>query len=157
MQMRQKQSLQEIRQMQFGVAYDGWEAGWRPIFHAQEERREGRLCVSVPADQCLPSIRRRLQSHGFTTAWGQLRGTLAVQRRLTTRITCKNGRTQHLGKATRPEPNFVRLYPALVSTTRQRCPETRHLNRHHQRKRRATRGKFTSQRVDIEVTHWLVA
>ena len=89
------------------------ELGLRPIFHSKEERTDGHLFISVLAYQFVQSIRRRLQAQGIETSWAGLREVLSVQRRVTASFTQKDGRTLHVRKTTRPEPDLVRIYDAL--------------------------------------------
>lgn len=89
------------------------ELGLRPIFHSKEARTDGHLFISVLAYQFVQTLRTRLQAHGITTSWAGLRETLSVQRRVTASFTQKDGRTLHVRKATRPEPDLARLYDAL--------------------------------------------
>ena len=89
------------------------ELGLRPIFHSKEERSDGHLFISVLAYQFVQVIRRRLKDQGILASWSTLREILSVQRRVTATFTQKDGRTLHVRKSTRPEPDLVRLYDAL--------------------------------------------
>ncbi len=89
------------------------ELGLRPIFHSKEERSDGHLFISVLAYQFVQAIRQRLLAHGIHESWTVLRDVLSVQRRVTASFVQKDGRTLHVRKATRPEPDLLRLYDAL--------------------------------------------
>ena len=89
------------------------ELGLRPIFHSKEERSDGHLFISVLAYQLVQTIRQRLRAHGIHDSWSSLREVLAVQRRVTASFVQKDGRTLHVRKTTRPEPDLLRLYDAL--------------------------------------------
>jgi transposase len=89
------------------------ELGLRPIFHSKEDRTDGHLFISVLAYQFVQTIRHRLKLQGIHDSWAALREVLSVQRRVTASFTQKDGRTLHVRKATRPEPDLVRLYQAL--------------------------------------------
>ncbi len=89
------------------------ELGLRPIFHSKEERSDGHLFISVLAYQFVQAIRQRLKAHGIHDSWSSLRDVLAVQRRVTASFVQKDGRTLHVRKTTRPEPDLLRLYDAL--------------------------------------------
>jgi hypothetical protein len=89
------------------------ELGLRPIFHSKAERAAGHLFISVLAYQLVQVIRRRLKAQDIHTSWAGLREVLAVQRRVTVSFTQRDGRTLHVRKATRPEPDLVRIYDAL--------------------------------------------
>ncbi|MDP1606772.1 MAG: hypothetical protein Q8L93_09055, partial [Rhodocyclaceae bacterium] len=58
-------------------------------------------------------IRQRLRAHGIHESWSGLREVLSIQRRVTASFVQKDGRTLHVRKATRQEPDLVRLYDAL--------------------------------------------
>ncbi len=89
------------------------ELGLRPIFHSKEERSDGHLFISVLAYQFVQTIRLRAAAHGIHDSWSGLREVLAVQRRVTASFVQKDGRTLHVRKATRPEPDLLRFYDAL--------------------------------------------
>lgn len=89
------------------------ELGLRPIFHSKEERSDGHLFISVLAYQFVQAIRQRLKAHGIHESWSGLREVFSVQRRVTASFAQKDGRTLHVRKATRPEPDLRRLYDAL--------------------------------------------
>ncbi len=89
------------------------ELGLRPIFHSKEERSDGHLFISVLAYQFVQTIRQRLRAHGIHDSWSSLRAVLAVQRRVTASFVQKDGRTLHVRKTTRPEPNLLHIYDAL--------------------------------------------
>jgi hypothetical protein len=89
------------------------ELGLRPIFHSKEERTDGHLFISVLAYQFVLVIRRRLSAYGIHDAWSGLCVVLSVQRRVTASFVQKDGRTLHVRKTTRPEPDLLRLYEAL--------------------------------------------
>lgn len=89
------------------------ELGLRPIFHSKEARADGHLFISVLAYQFVQATRQRLRLHGIHDSWTSLREVLSVQRRVTASFVQRDGRTLHVRKATRPEPDIVRLYDAL--------------------------------------------
>ncbi len=90
------------------------ELGLRPIFHSKEERSDGHLFISVLAYQFVQTIRQRLRAHGIHDSWSSLRALLAVQRRVTASFGQKDGRTLHVRKTTRPEPDLLHIYDALA-------------------------------------------
>ena len=89
------------------------ELGLRPIFHSKEERSDGHLFISVLAYQFVQTIRQRLRTHGIHDSWSSLREVLTVQRRVTASFVQRDGRTLHVRKTTRPEPDLLHLYDAL--------------------------------------------
>ena len=89
------------------------ELGLRPVFHHQEQRVDGHLFITVLAYQCVQLIRRRLREQGMDERWSTLRDTLASQRRVTATFQRAAGRTLHVRKATRAEPDARAIYQAL--------------------------------------------
>ena len=94
------------------------ELGLRPVFHSKEERADGHLFITVLAYQCVQAIRLNLKKAGINASWAQLRESLAVQRRVTTSLRRKDGRTIHVRKSTWAEPDLRAIYQALaISST----------------------------------------
>nr|VFJ73489.1 MAG: Transposase [Candidatus Kentron sp. FM]VFJ73948.1 MAG: Transposase [Candidatus Kentron sp. FM]VFK20845.1 MAG: Transposase [Candidatus Kentron sp. FM] len=85
------------------------EMGLRPIFHSKEERSDGHLFITVLAYQFVKLIRLTLGKHGHHGSWHSLRQVLAVQRRVTATFRRADGRTLHVRKATRPEPEQLAI------------------------------------------------
>jgi len=94
------------------------ELGLRPVFHSKEIRSDGHLFITVLAYQCVQAVRLNLKKAGINASWAQLRDTLAVQRRVTTSLRRKDGRTIHVRKSTWAEPDLMAIYQALaISST----------------------------------------
>lgn len=89
------------------------ELGLRPVFHSKEDRSDGHLFITVLAYQCVQAIRVNLKKAGINGSWTQLRDMLAVQRRVTTSLRRKDGRTVHVRKSTWAEPDLMEIYQAL--------------------------------------------
>lgn len=89
------------------------EFGLHPIFHHKEERAEGHLFITVLVYPLVQLIRHQLAGHGIRERWCTLRDTLAGQCRITAMFNRGDGRTLHVRKATRPEPDQARIYQAL--------------------------------------------
>ncbi|MDR1275216.1 MAG: IS1634 family transposase [Candidatus Accumulibacter sp.] len=89
------------------------ELGLRPIHHSREDRVDGHLFLSVLAYQFVQFLRTRLMSQGIQESWARLRTTLSLQRRVTVTFTQRDGRSLNVRKATRAEPDLLRLYRAL--------------------------------------------
>lgn len=85
----------------------------RPIDHSKGSRCDGHLFISVLADQCVQLIRRRLKAQGIDHNWTTLRQILSVQRRVMVSFTCKDARTLHPRKSTRPELKLQAIYQTL--------------------------------------------
>ena len=89
------------------------ELGLRPIFHQTPKRAEGHLFITVIAYQLVQTIRRRLAEDGERQSWAGLRHILEGQQRVTATFRRKDGRTLHVRKATRAEPQQHAIYQAL--------------------------------------------
>lgn len=89
------------------------ELGLRPIYHHKQTRVDGHLFITVLAYQLVQLIRYRLAGHGIHARWASLRDTLASQCRVTATFNRPDGRTLHVRKATRPEPDQSAIYQAL--------------------------------------------
>jgi transposase len=83
--------------------------GLRPVFHRIDRRVEGHLFISVLAYHFVHTLRTQLKAHGINDSWNTLRQTLAIQRRVTTTLQRRDGRTVHVRKATRPKPRHQTL------------------------------------------------
>ena len=90
------------------------ELGLRPVFHQKEDRSDGHLFITVLAYQCMQVLRTQLQKAGIDASWASLRKTLAVQRRVTTSLRRRDGRTVHVRKSTVAEPALMAIYQALA-------------------------------------------
>lgn len=89
------------------------ELGLRPVFHQKEDRSDGHLFMTVLAYQCVQLLRTPLKKAGIGDSWAMLRKTLSVQRRVTTSLRRKDGRTVHVRKSTVAEPALMAIYQAL--------------------------------------------
>ena len=78
--------------------------GFRPVFHQIDRRVEGHLFISVLAYPFVHMLRLQLKAEGIDDSWQTLRELLARQRRVTATLLRRDGRTVHVRKATRPEP-----------------------------------------------------
>ncbi len=89
------------------------ELGLRPIFHRTQGRSDGHLFITVIAYQMVQTIRRRLGEKGEGESWASLRAILEGQQRVTATFRRKDGRTLHVRKATRAEPEQQKIFRAL--------------------------------------------
>ena len=89
------------------------ELGLRPIYHSTEARVDGHLFITVLAYQCVQVIRKQLGQADLHQSWSSLRDTLSVQRRVTTSLRQRDGRTLNLRKSTVAEPDLMQIYQAL--------------------------------------------
>ena len=59
------------------------------------------------------TIRMRLKSKGINLSWEAIRNRLSTQVRITTTLQRRDGRTVHVRKASRPEPQQQQIVAAL--------------------------------------------
>ncbi len=93
------------------------ELGLRPIYHRTPRRAEGHLFITVIAYQLVQVIRRRLAERADgdlrSASWIALRRILGGRQRVTATFKRADGRTLHVRKATRPEPQQHAILEAL--------------------------------------------
>lgn len=89
------------------------ELGLRPVFHHQPQRCDGHLFNTVLAYQFVQLIHHQLKAKDIHASGDTLRTTLAGQYRVTATCRRADGRTLHVRKATRAEPEQLRIYQAL--------------------------------------------
>ena len=87
--------------------------GLRPVHHRIERRVDAHLFISVLAYYFVHTIRLQLKAQGIHHSWPTLRHTLATQVRITATLQRRDGRTVHVRKASRPEPQQQKIYSAL--------------------------------------------
>ena len=93
------------------------ELGLRPIHHRTPRRAEGHLFITVIAYQLVQVIRRHLAERGDgpiqSASWTTLRRILGGRQRVTATFKRADGRTVHVRKATRAEPQQQAILDAL--------------------------------------------
>jgi transposase len=89
------------------------ELGLRPVYHTKQERVDGHLFITVLAYQAVQVLRTKLKEAGIHQSWAGLRDTLTIQRRVTASFKQRDGRTMHVRKATKAEPDLMAIYKAL--------------------------------------------
>ncbi len=89
------------------------ELGLRPIYHHKEERSDGHLFITVLAYQLVQFIRRTLRGKEINDSWLTLRQMLSNQCRITATFCRTDKRTLHVRKASKAEPDQLRIYNAL--------------------------------------------
>ena len=87
--------------------------GLRPVFHRVDRRVEGHLFISVLAYHFVHMLRLQLKAKGIDDSWQTLRDTLATQQRVTVTMQRRDGRTVHVRKASRPEPQHQKINAIL--------------------------------------------
>ena len=89
------------------------ELGLRPIYHHKQERSDGHLFITVLAYQMVQLIRHRLREEGRNDSWKRIREIMNNQHRITATFRRQDGRTLHIRKATRAEPEQKAIYQIL--------------------------------------------
>jgi transposase len=89
------------------------ELGLRPGYHPSENRLDGHLFITVLAYQLVQIIRKRLAEKGLHARWHTLRNLLNGQQRVTATFRRADGLALHVRKATRAEPEQLKIYQAL--------------------------------------------
>lgn len=89
------------------------ELGLRPIYHHKEERCDGHLFITVLAYQMVQYIRRHLGDTLDHACWARIRQIMNNQHRITATFRRRDGRTLHVRKATRAEPEQREIYRCL--------------------------------------------
>ena len=94
------------------------ELGLRPIHHHKPRRAEGHLFITVIAYQLVQVIRTRLAERGGdesnrTASWTTLKRILGGRQRVTVTFKRTDGRTLHVRKATRQQPQQKAILDAL--------------------------------------------
>ena len=87
--------------------------GLRPVFHQIDRRVEGHLFISVLAYHFVHMLRLQLKAKGIDDSWETLREAMSTQRRVTATLQRRDGRTVHVRKASRPEPQHHKLNAIL--------------------------------------------
>ena len=97
------------------------EPGLRPIHHHKPRRAEGHLFITVIAYQLVQVIRTRLAERGDesnrTASAATLKRILGGRQRVTVTFKRTDGRTLHVRKATRPEPQQKAILDTLGITS----------------------------------------
>lgn len=89
------------------------ELGLRPVFHHKTDRVSGHLFISVLAYHVVHTIRLQLKGAGMHLSWEGVRRILRPQTRITVELRRADGKTVHIRKASRPEPQQQAIYQAL--------------------------------------------
>jgi transposase len=94
------------------------ELGMRPNFHQKEDRIEGHLFITLLAYHLVHTIRTQLKSQGIHDSWETIRRKLENQQRITVSLKREDGKTVHVRKTTRAEPQQKAIYDALGISAR---------------------------------------
>lgn len=89
------------------------ELGLRPVYHHKEERVNGHIFITLIAYHLVQTLRLQLKSQGCHDSWQTIRRTMENQQRITVTLQREDGKTIHLRKATKAEPQQVAIYKML--------------------------------------------
>lgn len=92
------------------------ELGLRPVYHHKEERVSGHIFITLIAYHLVQTIRMQLKSQGCHDSWQTIRRTMENQQRITVILKREDGKTIHLRKATKAEPQQTAIYKMLGIT-----------------------------------------
>jgi transposase len=95
------------------------ELGLRPIYHHKEERVSGHIFITLIAYHLVQTLRYQLKGEKINDSWQTIRRTMENQQRVTVILQREDGKTIHLRKATKAEPQQVVIYQALSISA---CP-----------------------------------
>jgi len=89
------------------------ELGLRPVYHHKEERVNGHIFITLCAYHLVQTLRSQLKAQGIHDSWQTIRRKMENQQRITVVLKREDGKTIHLRKATRAEPQQKEIYDAL--------------------------------------------
>lgn len=89
------------------------ELGLRPIYHHKEERVSGHIFITLIAYHLVQTLRYPLKAEKINDSWQTIRRKMENQQRVTVILRRKDGKTIHLRKATKAEPQQSVIYKAL--------------------------------------------
>ena len=86
------------------------ELGLRPIYHHKEKRVSGHIFITLMAYHLVQTLRCQLKAKGVHDSWQTIRRKMENQQRITVILQREDGKTIHLRKATRAEPQQSTIY-----------------------------------------------
>jgi transposase len=89
------------------------ELGLRPIYHHKEERVNGHIFITLIAYHLVQTLRVQLKTEDCHDSWQTIRQKVENQQRITVTLQREDGKTIHLRKATKAEPQQSDLYKML--------------------------------------------
>lgn len=93
------------------------ELGLRPIYHHKEKRVSGHIFITLMAYHLVQTLRCQLKAKGVHDSWQTIRRKMENQQRITVILQREDGKTIHLRKATRAEPQQSTIYKMLEIST----------------------------------------
>ena len=89
------------------------ELGLRPIYHHKETRVNGHIFITLIAYHLVQTLRHQLKAERINDSWQTVRRKMENQQRVTVILQREDGKTIHLRKATKAEPEQKVIYQAL--------------------------------------------
>ena len=89
------------------------ELGLRPVYHHKEERVSGHIFITLIAYHLVQTLRVQLKSQGCHDSWQTIRRSMENQQRMTVILKREDGKTIHLRKATKADPQQSAVYKML--------------------------------------------
>ena len=89
------------------------ELGLRPIYHHKETRVNGHIFITLIAYHLVQTLRFQLKAERINDSWQTVRRKMENQQRVTVILQREDGKTIHLRKATKAEPEQRVIYQAL--------------------------------------------
>ena len=86
--------------------------GLRPVYHQKTDRVTGHIFISLLAYHLLHTIRYQLKKHDINDSWETITSTLENHYRISTSVQRKEGKTIHIRKTMRPNPEQIKIYQA---------------------------------------------
>jgi hypothetical protein len=93
------------------------ELGLRPIYHQTTKRVDSHIFISILAYHVLHMVRYKLKMYGINESWEAIRNELRTHSRITSTMTCKDGKKIHIRKTSLPNPYQISIYKALNIST----------------------------------------
>ena len=93
------------------------ELGLRPIYHHKEKRVSGHIFITLMAYHLVQTLRCQLKAKGVHDSWQTIRRKMENQQRITVILQREDGKTIHLRKTTRAEPQQSTIYKMLEIST----------------------------------------
>ena len=93
------------------------ELGLRPVYHQKEKRVSGHIFITLMAYHLVQTLRYQIKAKGVHDSWQTIRRTMENQQRITVTLKREDGKTIHLRKATRAEPQQSIIYKMLGIST----------------------------------------
>lgn len=89
------------------------ELGLRPVYHHKEERVNGHIFITLIAYHLVQTLRFQLKAQGCFDSWQTIVRKMENQQRMTVILQREDGKTIHLRRASKAEPQQSIIYKIL--------------------------------------------